>query len=352
MASSPSGLVWPGWFGRAGWAGNAGVVNRLPNRSDRRRAARVGQWLAATGLLLVCCLWAEPSGAKPIDELTKAVEAVRNRTATRDDIQAIARSAHAGYGPACELVAWMLATGTIVPQDRRLAFSWYIESYERGMRQSLRDARIVFDRMNVGERASVDPRLLVFLRGEAPPPGAAGSKRGNAGTADSLTATTVRQVVREEAALARFPPQLAEAVAFVESRFTPNAVSPKGARGVMQIMPSTAEGLGTAADALFDVRTNVRLGIQYLSSLVDQYGSYDRALAHYVGGTAAGAAYPFVTDEVKNYVDDVLSQTATYEGNPLQGNPLPGPRIEKVQPMLRGGHVRLYEGIKVEEVGQ
>jgi hypothetical protein len=303
--------------------------------------------------VLACCLWAAPSGAKPADELTKAVDAVRNRTASRDDIQAIARSAHAGYGPACELVAWMLATGTIVPQDRRLAFSWYIESYERGMHQSLRDARIVFDRMNVGERASVDSRLLVFLRGEAPPPGATGSKRG---TADSLTATTVREVVREEAALARFPPQLAEAVAFVESRFTPTAVSPKGARGVMQIMPSTAEGLGTDADALFDVRTNVRLGIQYLSSLVDQYGSYDRALAHYVGGTAAGASYPFVTDEVKNYVDDVLSQTATYEGNPLPGprieKALPGPRIEKAGPILRAGHVRIYEGVIPDGAGQ
>jgi soluble lytic murein transglycosylase-like protein len=87
---------------------------------------------------------------------------------------------------------------------------------------------------------------------------------------------------------------------------------------VMQIMPSTAAGFSTDADALFDIRTNVRLGIKYLSLLVDQYGSYDKALANYVGGTAAGAAYPFVTDEVRLYVDNVLNQTARYEQEPDQ----------------------------------
>jgi soluble lytic murein transglycosylase-like protein len=89
----------------------------------------------------------------------------------------------------------------------------------------------------------------------------------------------------------------------------------------MQIMPATAAGFSTDADSLFDTRTNVRLGIKYLSLLVDQYGSVDKALANYVGGTAAGAAYPFVTDEVRSYVDDVLTQQARYRREPL-----PGPR--------------------------
>jgi TPR repeat protein len=277
----------------------------------RRDRAAMG-WRRLAPALLVLALWGQPADARP-DDLTQAVEAVRNHTATRADIQAIARSAHAGNGAACELVAWMLATGTSVDQDRRLAFSWYIEAYRRGMRQSLHDARIVFDRMNFAERASVDARLLVFLKSDPPPPGAMNSAR-----ADSPTAKAVRDVVREEAARASFPPQLAEAVAYVESRFTPGAVSPKGARGVMQIMPSTAAGFSTDADALFDIRTNVRLGIKYLSLLVDQYGSYDKALANYVGGTAAGAAYPFVTDEVRLYVDNVLNQKARYEQEPDQ----------------------------------
>lgn len=265
------------------------------------------------------------------DELAQAANAVRDRNATPADIRVIARAAHAGNGAASELVAWMLATGTIVPQDRRLAFSWYIEAYRRGMRQSLRDARIVFDRMDLAERASVDGKLLVFLTNDAPPPGSANAgTHGAAGNADKATAAEVRELVREEAARASFPPQLAEAVAYVESRFTPGAVSSKGARGVMQIMPSTAAGFSTDADSLFDARTNVRLGIQYLSLLVDQYGRVDKALAHYVGGTAAAAAYPYVTDEVKNYVDDVLNQSARYSMD-LPADPVavaaPGPRL-------------------------
>jgi soluble lytic murein transglycosylase-like protein len=294
--------------------GGKTVRDRAQGLAKRRDRGGMGRRPLASALI-VLALWAQPAGARP-DDLTQAVEAVRAHNATRADIQVIARSAHAGNGAACELVAWMLATGTSVDQDRRLAFSWYIESYRRGMRQSLRDARIVFDRMNFAERASVDSRLLVFLKTDPPPPDAVISPR-----ADSATAKAVREVVREEAARASFPPQLAEAVAFVESRFTPGAVSPKGARGVMQIMPSTAAGFSTDADALFDTRTNIRLGIKYLSQLIDQYGSYDKALANYVGGTAAGAAYPFVTDEVRLYVDNVLNQTAHYEQDPDQTKP-------------------------------
>ncbi len=104
----------------------------------------------------------------------------------------------------------------------------------------------------------------------------------------------------------------------------------------MQIMPSTAAGLNTDADALFDTRTNIRLGIQYLQSLLEQYGTVDKALAHYVGGTAAAAAYPFVTDEVRSYVDNVLNQTARYELDQsaaavpkpaATASPTPGPRL-------------------------
>jgi len=266
---------------------------------------------------------AEPAVPAPtMAELTHAADAVRERNASQADIRIIARAAHAGNGQACELVAWMLATGTVVQQDRRLAFSWYVEAYRRGLRQSLHDAKIVFDRMNLDERASVDTRLLVFLRNDPPPPGAFQATPGHQ---DSAIQAGVKELIREEAARAAFPPQLAEAVAYVESRFTPDAVSSKGARGVMQIMPSTAAGLNTDADALFDARTNVRLGIQYLQQLVDQYGSYDRALAHYVGGYAAANSYPFVTDEVRSYVDNVLAQTQRYQAEPLIDTPRPTP---------------------------
>lgn len=298
--------------------GGVDVVARLRLERALRRA------IGAAALLFLLILLAPGARAsQPPDDLLRAADAVRSHNATHADIQVIARAAHAGNGAACELVAWMLATGTVVAQDRRLAFSWYIEAYRRGMRQSLHDAKIVFDRMDFSERTSVDPRMLVFLRSNAPPPGML-NPAPSPGTHDSVAASAVRDVVRDEAARAAFPPELAEAVAFVESRFTPDAVSPKGARGVMQIMPATAAGFQTDADALFDARTNVRLGIQYLSALINQYGSVDKALANYVGGSAAGASYPFVTDEVRSYVDNVLNTQARY-----QAEQLPGPRVER-----------------------
>jgi hypothetical protein len=107
--------------------------------------------------------------------------------------------------------------------------------------------------------------------------------------ASSAPRTEVKRIVVEEALRAALAPSLALAVAKVESDFSPQALSPKGARGVMQIMPRTARDLfGVDAAALWDARRNVRLGIDYLSALIERYGgSWELALSHYNGGTLA-----------------------------------------------------------------
>ena len=67
------------------------------------------------------------------------------------------------------------------------------------------------------------------------------------------------------------------------------ALSHKGARGVMQIMPATARGeYGIAPERLWDPRTNVRLGLHFLKRLQYRYGRTDLALSHYNGGSVAG----------------------------------------------------------------
>jgi soluble lytic murein transglycosylase-like protein len=85
-------------------------------------------------------------------------------------------------------------------------------------------------------------------------------------------------------------PSLALAVAHAESNFNPRALSPVGARGVLQIMPATARGeYGIAADRLWDPRTNIRLGLHFLKRLQRRYGGRtDLALSHYNGGSAVG----------------------------------------------------------------
>ncbi len=106
--------------------------------------------------------------------------------------------------------------------------------------------------------------------------------------------TDLAEVVRYvEHASARFgvDPLLALAVIQVESRFDPTAVSPRGAIGLMQVLPETAAELAPrigisieAEDALFDPETNILLGTYYLSRLLERFESVDAALAAFHAG--------------------------------------------------------------------
>ncbi len=106
-------------------------------------------------------------------------------------------------------------------------------------------------------------------------------------TAHAATRFEVKQMIVEEAAHSRVPVALVMAVAKVESDFNARALSSAGARGVMQIMPQTARGeFGVEPDALWNPKTNIRLGVRFLERLYDQYdGQWDLALSHYNGGS-------------------------------------------------------------------
>jgi len=104
----------------------------------------------------------------------------------------------------------------------------------------------------------------------------------------NLDRAHVMEMVLREAIDMNVSLSLALAVAHVESNFDARARSSKGARGVMQIMPATARGeYGISAEELWNPRTNIRVGLHFLSRLIDGYdGRTDIALSHYNGGSA------------------------------------------------------------------
>jgi hypothetical protein len=80
-------------------------------------------------------------------------------------------------------------------------------------------------------------------------------------------------------------PALVKAVIMAESSYNPRAVSPKGAVGLMQLMPNTAESLGVANS--FNPEQNIQGGTKYLKKLIDQFdGDIILALAAYNAGPA------------------------------------------------------------------
>lgn len=87
------------------------------------------------------------------------------------------------------------------------------------------------------------------------------------------------------------PSNLVVAVARVESKFRPNVVSPRGAKGLMQLMPETAEWIAGqlnieySEENLFDPDYNIRLGCWYLAYLLHDFqGNLPAALAAYNSG--------------------------------------------------------------------
>lgn len=111
-------------------------------------------------------------------------------------------------------------------------------------------------------------------------------------------------------------PKLVDAMVRVESAYDPNAVSRRGAMGLMQLMPATAKRLGV--DDPFDPEKNIRGGVREFSRLLDQYsGNLQFALAAYNAGEGAVSRYRGVPPyaETRNYVSRILT---IYTGQPYR----------------------------------
>jgi hypothetical protein len=101
------------------------------------------------------------------------------------------------------------------------------------------------------------------------------------------SAEDIQQLVIAEAKRQNLAPSLALAIAKVESNFDPKALSHAGAKGVMQIMPRTAEQtFGVPRGRLFEPRVNINLGVRFIKQLLERYDNHlEIALSHYNGGS-------------------------------------------------------------------
>lgn len=132
---------------------------------------------------------------------------------------------------------------------------------------------------------------------ERPQPGDAGASPSarDAGSRRSVRAfeeklpvvSPYSKEILDAAKIHRVDPTLIAAVIKAESNFDPSAVSRKGARGLMQLMPATARRLGVSH--AFDPRENIRGGAAYLAELADRFGdtAVELILAAYNAGERA-----------------------------------------------------------------
>ena len=102
----------------------------------------------------------------------------------------------------------------------------------------------------------------------------------------SIDRDGVERIVREAADRHNVDPALVRAVIETESNWNPSAISRKGAVGLMQLMPTTAQRFG--ASDFYTPQQNVEAGVKYLKTLLERYdGNLDLALAAYNAGEGA-----------------------------------------------------------------
>ena len=182
----------------------------------------------------------------------------------------------------------------------------------------------------------LDERYQLFMRGDGP----FDSETLAAPAAPAAPANALQRYLHQHPNLKKFEPLLSQAardyavelpllkaVMAAESGFNPQAVSPKGAIGLMQVMPATAERYGlqgdarkSLADKLADPKTNIRLGARYLRDLTRLFpDELALVLASYNAGEGAVQKYrnsipPY--PETRNYVKLVTRFYQLYQPAP------------------------------------
>lgn len=180
------------------------------------------------------------------------------------------------------------------------------------LRFAKRDEMLLNTNASSGVSAAPSPPLLAPADGSAPP--------------------AYRSLIHEIATRHGQPPELVESIIRVESNFNPRAVSRKGARGLMQLMPETASRLGVRN--IFDARENVEGGVRHLRYLFARFsGDVQLTLAAYNAGEETVKRHQGIPPyaETRAYVERVLELSGWLDARSLAWAPeavaasVPGP---------------------------
>lgn len=141
---------------------------------------------------------------------------------------------------------------------------------------------------------------------------ASGGSTALPSTGDGAVPANLQPLITAAADRNGLDPALVAAVARAESGFRVDAGSPAGAQGLMQLMPSTAAGLGVTD--IHDAAQNLGAGSRYLKQQIERFGDLRLALAAYNAGPGAVSRYGGIPPyaETRTYVDRVLGYYEQY----------------------------------------
>ena len=139
---------------------------------------------------------------------------------------------------------------------------------------------------------------------------------------DEFTAMEIEAHIRQVAVRYRIAPLLVAAIVEAESEFNPRAVSRRGARGLMQLMPGTASSL--RVEDIFDPYENIEGGVRHLRRLMNRFnGNLPLVLAAYNAGEQAVAVYGGVPPyrETRRYIARILRRIGHADTNHVRTRP-------------------------------
>jgi soluble lytic murein transglycosylase-like protein len=223
-----------------------------------------------------------PEGSAQSDPFDLAARYENGESVSRDYRRArlLYCDAAAKSDPRAQLaLAWLFMNGRGVPRDDQAAVFWLHKAAAAHVPQAVTLLGMLGNITPIDRGCAAEGRAAIALR------------EGTAdGSALPKEPAASREAIEQAAADAGITPNLLSSMVSVESGYDTTAVSPKGAAGLMQLMPATAERFHV--QNVFDYRENLRGGATYIRVLLDKFGgNLDLALAAYNAGEGAVDAH-------------------------------------------------------------